>query len=85
MTTVAIFEAKTRLSELLAQVQQGEDIVITRHGVPMARLVPPSAPGRRRTSSQRQRVDAVFEALARLRQGVSLDIPLRQAIETGRD
>lgn len=85
MTTVAIFEAKTRLSELLAQVQQGEEIVITRHGVPMARLVPPAAPDRRRASSQRQRVEAVFETLAGLRQGVSLDIPLREAIEAGRD
>ena len=85
MTTVAIFEAKTRLSELLAQVQQGEEIVITRHGVPMARLVPPAAPDRRRASSQRQRVDSVFETLAGLRQGVSLDIPLREAIEAGRD
>jgi prevent-host-death family protein len=85
MATVALFEAKTRLSELLVQVQRGEEIVITRHGVPMARLVPPSAPGRRRASTQRQRVDAAFEALAGLRQGASLDIPLRQAIDAGRD
>ena len=60
-------------------------MVITRHGVPMARLVPPVASGRRRTSTQRQRVDAAFEALAGLREGVSLDIALRQAIEGGRD
>jgi hypothetical protein len=30
-------------------------------------------------------VDAAFEALAGLRQGASLDIPLRQAIDAGRD
>ena len=85
MTTVSISEAKTRLSELLALVQQGGEIVITSHGVPMARLVPPAAPDRRRAGSQRQRVDAVFETLAGLRQGVPLDIPRRDAIEAGRD
>lgn len=32
-------EAKTRLSELLALVEQGEDIVLARAGKPVARLV----------------------------------------------
>jgi len=35
---VGIFEAKTRLSELLERVERGEDIVITRRGAPVARL-----------------------------------------------
>jgi prevent-host-death family protein len=39
VTTVGAFDAKTRLSELLDRVEQGETIVITRHGVPIARLV----------------------------------------------
>ena len=34
MISVPIHEAKTRLSELLVQAQQGEVITITRHGVP---------------------------------------------------
>ena len=33
-------EAKARFSELLDQVEQGETIVITRHGKPVARIVP---------------------------------------------
>jgi prevent-host-death family protein len=38
MTTVGAFEAKTRLSELLDRVEEGEEIVITRHGKPIAVL-----------------------------------------------
>ena len=37
--TVNVHEAKTRLSELLQQVEAGEDIVIARAGQPVARLV----------------------------------------------
>jgi prevent-host-death family protein len=37
---VGIFEAKTRLSELLERVERGEDVVITRRGAPIARLAP---------------------------------------------
>ncbi len=37
---VGSFEAKTRLSELLEKVRRGETVTITRHGTPVARLVP---------------------------------------------
>lgn len=37
--TVGIFEAKTNLSALLERVEAGEDVVITRRGKPIARLV----------------------------------------------
>ncbi|HOC13628.1 MAG TPA: type II toxin-antitoxin system prevent-host-death family antitoxin [Propionicimonas sp.] len=40
MTTVNVQEAKTRLSELLARVERGEEIVVARAGTPVARLVP---------------------------------------------
>lgn len=40
MASVGAFEAKTHLSELLDRVARGEKIVITRHGVPAAVLVP---------------------------------------------
>ena len=39
MITVGAFEAKTKLSELLDRVERGEEITITRHGKPVARLV----------------------------------------------
>ncbi len=38
--TVGAFEAKTHLSELLARVEEGEQVTITKHGRPVARLVP---------------------------------------------
>jgi prevent-host-death family protein len=37
---VNVYEAKTQLSKLLEQVEAGEEIVIARHGKPVARLVP---------------------------------------------
>lgn len=37
---VGVHEAKTTLSRLLARVEAGEEIVIARGGVPVARLVP---------------------------------------------
>ena len=40
MLTVTLVEAKTRLSELLDKVASGEEVVITRHGKEVARLVP---------------------------------------------
>ena len=40
MKTVGAYEAKTHLSRLLDEVAAGETIVITRHGTPVAQLVP---------------------------------------------
>jgi prevent-host-death family protein len=39
MKTVNVHEAKTTLSQLLADVEHGEDVVIARNGVPVARLI----------------------------------------------
>ena len=41
MKEVGAFEAKNRLGSLLDLVEQGEEVVITRHGKEVARLVPP--------------------------------------------
>jgi prevent-host-death family protein len=43
MDTVGTFEAKTHLTRLLDRVAAGEEITITRHGTPIARLVPVGA------------------------------------------
>jgi prevent-host-death family protein len=40
MSTVSAYEAKTHLPRLIKAVEQGETIVITRHGRPVAKLVP---------------------------------------------
>ena len=42
MHTVGAYEAKTHFSELLEKVRQGDNITITRNGVPVAMLVSPS-------------------------------------------
>ena len=36
-------EAKSKLSQLVARAEAGEDVVIARHGKPVARLVPVTA------------------------------------------
>jgi prevent-host-death family protein len=66
MTTVGAFEAKTHFSALLERAAQGEEIVITRHGRPVARLVP--AVGEDDTA----RIDGAIDTLKRLRQGTML-------------
>ena len=38
--TVGAYKAKTHLSELLEKVEAGEEITITKHGAPVAKLVP---------------------------------------------
>ncbi len=40
MKPVNVHEAKTTLSQLLADVERGEDVVIARNGMPVAKLVP---------------------------------------------
>ncbi len=87
MKEVAVYEAKTRLSELLAEVDQGEQVTITRRGVPVAKLVAaePSAGVRSVAQQQRLRVRRALADLRQWRHGVTLDLPLREAIERGRD
>ena len=40
MQTVNVYDAKTHLSKLLERAEAGEEIIITRHGRPVARLGP---------------------------------------------
>jgi prevent-host-death family protein len=79
--TVGSYEAKTHLPELLRRVESGESITITKHGKPVARLVPPgSAPLHPDAAT-------TIAAMLRFRQerGPSLGgLPLRELIETGR-
>jgi prevent-host-death family protein len=65
MITVGAFEAKTHLSTLLDRVAAGEEVIITKHGKPVARLV-----GAR--SIDRSRINGAFEKLKTLRKGTTL-------------
>lgn len=52
MKAVNIREARQRFSELLDLAEHGEEIVLTRHGAPIARLVPTEHAPRRLPSLQ---------------------------------
>jgi prevent-host-death family protein len=58
-TTIGLFEAKTHLSELVARAEQGDEVIITRHNKPVAKIVP-VAKARRGTQPGRQ---AAIDAL----------------------
>lgn len=48
METVTIHAAKTTLSQLLARVEAGEEIILARGNKPIAKLVPFQPPGTKR-------------------------------------
>jgi prevent-host-death family protein len=77
MPEVGAFEAKTHLSHLLDQVERGETITITRHGRPVARLIPIAG------SSRDERGRAIAE-LKELRAGQTLGgLSVRELIDQG--
>ena len=58
MASVSAFEAKTRFGQLLQRVAQGEEVIITKHDKPVARLIPE---GRSSLQSVRQAVAALHQ------------------------
>jgi prevent-host-death family protein len=46
MDTVNIYDAKTRLSQLVDKAAAGEDVVVSRHGKPLVRITRLDAPRR---------------------------------------
>ena len=79
MKTVGAFEAKTRLSQLLDQVEKGETVTITRHGQPVAVLAPVKPAQRAKTGEE-----WLAEA-KRIRKGITLGgITIKELIEEGR-
>ena len=57
MAVYKIHQAKTHLSRLIAQVEDGAEIVIARNGDPVARLVPFYRPGVRRFGALAGRIE----------------------------
>jgi prevent-host-death family protein len=81
--SIGAYDAKTRLSELLDRVERGEQIVITRHGKPVARLVPEGGHDRAAARAAVARLFALGEQLAR--RGVDLsDAEIRALRDEGR-
>lgn len=66
MAQFNVHQAKTRLSQLLAQAEAGEEVVIARRGEPVVRLVRCKPHGKRQFGSMKGQVhvdDAFFDAL----------------------
>jgi prevent-host-death family protein len=79
MITVGAFEAKTHLSTLLEQVERGEEVLITRRGKPIARMVPEKGLDRERTA-------AVIEQMKVLAKGCHLnELSVRELRDEGRE
>lgn len=78
MITVGAFEAKTQFSALLERVARGEEVLITRHGKPIARLVPEQV-------IDRQRVAETIKKMKDLAEGCRLGgLSIRELREEGR-
>ena len=84
MATVTAFEAKTRFGELLERVSKGEEVVITRHDKPVARLIPEGAA---RHDEVRRSVEGLRQLQQRIRRRSRSrlsDREVRAAIDRGR-
>ena len=78
MKTFGVTEAKVRFSKLLDQVANGESITITRHGEPVAQLVP-AKPAR-----DPKALEALVEEIKRTRKGRSLGgIKIKDLVHQG--
>ena len=80
MESVGSFEAKTHLPQLLERVAQGEEFTITKHGKPVAKLVPIAA------TKTRPDVRQVIEELKAFSKGNTLgkNLTIREMIDEGR-
>ena len=78
MRSIGAYEAKTHLPRLLDEVEKGERITITKHGRPVAVLVPPdTVPARD--------VDGLLERMREFRKGNRLrGLSIRELIDEGR-
>lgn len=84
MATVTAFEAKTRFGEMLERVERGEEIVITRHSKPVARLVAEGKRDLRKVKRAVASLKALRKRMARRKQAPLTDEEIRSAIEEGR-
>jgi len=79
MNTFSSYAAKTHLSELLSRASKGEQITITKHGVPVAMLVSP------RKGMHRTDMRAVIQGIREFRRTHTRgETSLKELIEEGR-
>jgi prevent-host-death family protein len=79
MKEIGAFEAKNKLGQLLDWVEAGEEIVITRRGKVVARLVPPGS------GFDRERGRSAATRIREMRKGVTLGgLRIKDLINEGR-
>ncbi len=79
MKEVGAFEAKNTLSALLDLAEKGEEVVITRHGKEVARLVPP------RSTTNREAARQAAQRIREMSKGVTLGgLSIKDMINEGR-
>ncbi|HTX50984.1 MAG TPA: type II toxin-antitoxin system prevent-host-death family antitoxin [Caulobacteraceae bacterium] len=83
MKEVGVLEAKTHLSALIEAVGAGEDVVITRHGKAVAKLVRPDTARPPAGPEAAARIRALREEIER-KYGVDEDFDWKAAVEEGR-
>jgi prevent-host-death family protein len=66
MTTVTAYEAKTHLPRLIRAVEQGETVIITRHGKPVAKLSPVEDQRRANVAEVMKRMEALRRRLPKV-------------------
>jgi prevent-host-death family protein len=81
--TIGAFEAKTKFSELLERVNRGEEITITRHEKPIARLVPVDRPNQKDIKAAFRQLDEIARRNPLNPRGKE-KLSYRQLIEEGR-
>lgn len=76
MAVIGAYEAKKHLPKLLDRVARGENLTITRHGKPVAKLVP--------VTTERERARDALNRIIERRQHVKL-VPLAELVDSAHE
>jgi prevent-host-death family protein len=80
MTTIGVHQAKTRFGELRRRIEAGETIVVTRYGMPVARIVP----ARYELADSAEAMEEI-RRFREERKPTLGGVPIRELIEDGRE
>lgn len=64
MVKIGLYEARTHFSEIISKVSEGNEFIITRRGIPIARLIPCENPSRIATKQALERAKQIRETLS---------------------
>lgn len=77
--TISAYDAKTRFSQLLHEVEEGHVFTINRHGKPVAKLVPAETP-----EATQQDIEKLVAEFRAIRQKAGENLDLKAMVEEGR-